>query len=446
MEGALQQIQDDKFWQSLPPHWGTKLATDLVNQAQSLVNNQLPAPSQQHALLLQQAGDVTGPSGTSLLDPDSSHALQEFVAAASASTSQTTGDSITAGSSQQLDPVQGAVAAAAQGFSNLSVAANQVVGALQGSMQEIAVPLQNLRESLTNLSGTLPQSTADGGQSFTALPTLLQQQMLQLQLQLADVSTGAHTLEPHFGTRAVLSWLQQLVDGIVATAGAAPVISQLPGFGANTSAEQLSASWQMLQNVVSQAVQSDAMTNSLSTVLPPDMAARLAAGYADLAASLLQLQDSFKQLPQSGMGGYDFATLCLVAAGMFAAVAGSVPPVGYEGAVAVSDKDKLSHDYSPAAAASYFQRRPLAVASRASQVAVELAKFGLALLTDVWSGKVKVGTCLPQYAATAAAAAGGIAAVLLIWLLMLQLCHFQAAIVVVFCWPTDVLGCLLRLC
>jgi aarF domain-containing kinase len=107
----------------------------------------------------------------------------------------------------------------------------------------------------------------------------------------------------------------------------------------------------------------------------------------------MQLGQTLQHLPETGAGGYSFATLCLVAAGALAAVAASVPPAdavaGGRDEAASSVRDVLTHEYDPAAVEAYFQRRPVLVAQRSLQLAVELAGFGINLLGDFATNRLQ---------------------------------------------------------
>lgn len=54
----------------------------------------------------------------------------------------------------------------------------------------------------------------------------------------------------------------------------------------------------------------------------------------------------------------------------------------------------LTHEYDPAAVEAYFKRRPVLVAQRSLQLALELSGFGLALLGDLATNKLEVRGCV----------------------------------------------------
>lgn len=278
----------------------------------------------------------------------------------------------------------------------------------------VQLPSVQLPEGQEMLN-SVASSAAGAADSLMHLPGSVQQQLQLLQLQLQDLATSSATYEPHFGSHAFMAWLREAFTTL-STALHVPML-QLPGAGSqltgthillhNSSSSSISgalvdptatldalaASWRVLSasvfnslpselsSVISQGADSLAAESTVAT-----------AALVQLQQSLTQAQDLLQQLPEHGMSGYDFPTLCLVAAGAIAATAASVPGQGaVAGAGGVDDiSDDLTHEYDPEAVARYFQRRPILVMQRSLQLAMEVANFGLSLLGDMWTGRLQV--------------------------------------------------------
>ncbi len=79
----------------------------------------------------------------------------------------------------------------------------------------------------------------------------------------------------------------------------------------------------------------------------------------------------------TGIGGYDAQTVLLVAAGIAAAIAASVPRKGYG-----DTTDALPPVYDVATVATFYRTRPVEVAQRTAAVLLAAARFGASLLLD----------------------------------------------------------------
>eukprot|EP00878_Enallax_costatus_P013271 GHUV01013874.1.p1 GENE.GHUV01013874.1~~GHUV01013874.1.p1 ORF type:complete len:1255 (+),score=498.10 GHUV01013874.1:389-4153(+) len=264
---------------------------------------------------------------------------------------------------------------------------------------------QALLQSFTSAAGTAADEIAQ-------LPINVQQQLDLLQQQLLQLAATADSsgLEPHFGTRALTAWLQDalqtlsflvhmpvlqmpaagtLASHLLFGGGGDTGLASLAGESAAT-VESIRASLQVLSAAAYNSLPSDVssmLTQTLTSM--QGQSASAITGLQQLQISLLQLQQTIEQLPQRGIGGYDLATICLVAAGAVAATAASVPPTE---AVAGGDddiRDVLTHEYDAAAVAAYFRRRPVLVAQRSLQLAGEMANFGVALLGDYWTNRLQ---------------------------------------------------------
>lgn len=289
--------------------------------------------------------------------------------------------------------------------------------------------------ALEGINSTISSSTAAASNAADALAHLPQQTQQELQLlltQLQELNNSNSELGPHFGSHAVLSWLQAAAASLAGTLQSAAGSLHVPDLGArgidissgpavlgSMSSSILGSvsntlSTQGFAGVTASAKESvDALAASLQVLsasaaaaLPADVSSGLSQGAdavqqqaAALTSSVQQLQGLLVQfgqilqhLPETGAGGYSFATLCLIAAGTLAAVAASVPPAD---AVA-GGKDEglrdvmLTHEYDPAAVEAYFRRRPVQVAQRSLQLAMELAGFGLSLLGDLATNRLQV--------------------------------------------------------
>jgi aarF domain-containing kinase len=293
--------------------------------------------------------------------------------------------------------------------------------------------MPQLPSQLPDASGLLQSissSTAAAGGAVQGLAHAPQDAVQQLQraaLQLQELGSSSSTLEPHFGSQAVLQALQELgaalsgtLQRVAATLSIEPgsanaaaagdrlaafsssiaggrsisssISSSMGGFAgagatAQASLDALSASWQAVAASVSASLPTE-VGSSLEGV--QQQAAALAASMQAVQGTLAQLAHTLQQLPETGQGGYSFATLCFVGAGALAAVAASAPSAGsvFDGSGGASDT--LTHDYDPAAAEAHFRRRPVLVAHRSLQLAAEMARFGLSLLGDVATNKLQV--------------------------------------------------------
>lgn len=266
--------------------------------------------------------------------------------------------------------------------------------------------------------------------ALSQLPQQTQQQLQLLLAQLQELNSGNSTLQPHFGTQALLTWLQGAVDTLGSSLQSAadslsfstptmPIdITSTPaalgnmsssilggisatlstqgfagvGAAAKANMQALAASLQVLSASAAAQLPTDvssSLSQGASTV--QEQAAAVTSSAQQLQEILLQVAQTLQHLPETGAGGYSFPTLCLVAAGALAAVAASVPPAD---AVAGGKDDAsardLTHEYDPAAVEAYFKRRPVLVAQRSLQLAVEMAGFALNLLGDFATNRVQV--------------------------------------------------------
>jgi hypothetical protein len=300
-----------------------------------------------------------------------------------------------------------------------------------------AVQLPDGQALLQGLQDTASSATT-AAEGLTHLPADLQQRLGLLEAQLQQLAAGNGTYEPHFGTHAVMAWLQEVVAALSSAVHDSPMLQPLSASAAGLPAAAVSSSHQLLLHGSSgsssfgsssssilggfggvgdptaalQAVSAalKAVAASAAASMPAELSSTLSASAGALAeqsaaasAALQQLQGSLaqaelalQQLPEQGMGGYDFPTLCLVAAGAIAAIAASVPAA--DASAAFGDEgtpqdDVLTHDYDAQAVARYFKRRPVMVAQRAAQLAAEMSGFGLPLLGDLWTGRLQVRTC-----------------------------------------------------
>jgi hypothetical protein len=313
----------------------------------------------------------------------------------------------------------------------------------QVQMPSLQVPDMQLPDSsslLNGLSSSLASSSAaasNAADALTNLPAQTQQQLQLLLTQLEQLNSNSSSIEPHFGMQALLSWLQAAAETLAAAlqstasslampdlgsslggrsidfSGGPAVLGDVSssilgnitstlssqglagvGAGAKAQIEALAASLQVLSASAAAALPDD-VNSSLSqgAGAVQQQASALAAGVQQLQGVLLQLGQTLQHLPETGAGGYSFPTLCFVAAGALAAVAASVPPAdavaGGKDEAANSVRDVLTHEYDPAAVEAYFQRRPVVVAQRSLQLAVEVAGFGINLLGDFVTNRLQ---------------------------------------------------------
>jgi hypothetical protein len=292
----------------------------------------------------------------------------------------------------------------------------------------------SLLQGMAGGVGARTAAAAGALQGLAHAPDALQQQLAGLAQQLQVLGGGgdggaAAPLGPHFGSQALLQWLQALraalgasLQDTAASLGASPAGLSLSsaagdGFGVlagltsssssilgssglaagfsgasgASSLDALAASWQVLSSNVAGALPAG-VTGSMAGAQA--QAAALAGALAQVQGAVLQAAHALAQLPEHGQGGYDFPTLCFVAAGTLAATAASVPPASSSsdggGADGGGAADVLTHDYDPAAVEAYFKRRPVLVAQRSLQLSVELARFGLSLLGDLATNRLQV--------------------------------------------------------
>lgn len=310
----------------------------------------------------------------------------------------------------------------------------------QFQMPDSLPSLPDSSSMLEGINSTLGSSAAAASSAADALAHLPQQTQQQLQLlltQLQELNSSNSTLQPHFGSHALLAWLQAAADAVtsalqsavgglhvpavdLANAGvrgidisSGPAVlgsvsssilgsvtdtlsSQgLAGVGASTKAnvDALAASLQVLSASAAATLPagvSSGLTQGAHTV--QQQVSALAGSVQHLQGLLLTLSQTLQHLPETGAGGYSFATLCLVAAGTLAALAASVPPAD---AVAGGRGDQgagvlLTHEYDPAAVEAYFKQRPVLVAQRSLQLGLEVAGFGLSLLGDLATNRLQV--------------------------------------------------------
>jgi hypothetical protein len=399
-EELLSQLSNDASWQQLEPHFGSKFAAQLLEKAASVTPSvpdvQLPSSVQLPSVQL--------PAVPRLPD-------------------------VHLPSAPQLPSVQ---------LPNLSNM--QLPEVHMPSVQLPAVPqlpAVQLPEGQAILQGLQDAAGSAGAaaDSLTHLPADLQQRLGLLEAQLQQLAAGNGTFEPHFGTRALMAWLQEVLAALSGVVQGSPMLQPLSASAAGLPAAA-SGSHQLLlhggvgtgssfssSSIVGgfgsvgdpaaalQAVSAawKAVAASAAASMPAELSSTLSVGAGALAeqsassaAALQQLQGSLahaeqllQQLPEQGMGGYDFPTLCFVAAGAVAAIAASVPAA--DASAAFGDEgtpqdDVLSHDYDAQAVARYFKRRPVMVAQRAAQLAAEMTSFGLPLLGDLWTGRLQVNT------------------------------------------------------
>jgi hypothetical protein len=413
-EGVLSQLSNDAAWQQLEPHFGSKSAAQLLNKAASLT----PA-----------VPDVKLPSSVQLPSVQLPAVPQL--------------PNVRLPSAPQLPNVQVPNLPSVQLPNMSDVKLPQVhmpSVQLPAVPQMPAVQLPDGQALLQGLQDTA-SSASTAAEGLTHLPADLQQRLGLLEAQLQQLAAGNGTYEPHFGTRAVMAWLQEVVAALSSVVHDSPMLQPLSASAAGLPAAAAFGSHQLLLHGSSgissfgsssssssilggfagvgdptaalQAVSAalEAVAASAAASMPAELSSTMSAGAASLAeqsaaasAALQQLQGSLaqaeqflQQLPEQGMGGYDFPTLCLVAAGAIAVIAASVPAA--DASAAFGDEgtpqdDVLTHDYDTQAVARYFKRRPVMVAQRAAQLASEMAGFGLPLLGDLWSGRLQVGTIL----------------------------------------------------
>ncbi|KAF6265823.1 hypothetical protein COO60DRAFT_1633263 [Scenedesmus sp. NREL 46B-D3] len=289
--------------------------------------------------------------------------------------------------------------------------------------------LEKAASAAHTVPGDAAGSAGAAADSLMHLPADVQQRLGLLEAQLQQLAAGSGSYEPHFGTRAVMAWLQEAVEGLLSVVHDSPMLQPLTANAAGFPATASGSHQLLLHDGVGsgsssivggfggagdptaalQAVSAalKAVAASAAASMPAELsstlnasAGALAQQSASAAAALQQVQGSLAQvgqalqrLPEQGMGGYDFPTLCLVAAGAVAAIAASVPAM--DASTAFGDEgtpqdDVLSHDYDAQAVARYFERRPVMVAQRAAQLAAEMAGFGVPLLGDLWTGRMEV--------------------------------------------------------
>lgn len=366
------------------PHFGSRLAGQLlqqagsaVQQAGSAVQQQFPATAQQLPRLPVQLSEVQFPAAPQLPSVQLPN-LQD----------------VELPHVQLPDLHPPTVQMPAVQFPSVQLPANMQDG--QALLQSMADSARRAADDVAHLPATVQQRLE-----------LLQQQLVQL-----ATSTESSSFEPHSGTKAFTAWLQEVVQTL-SSALHLPVLhltaasslgshitldgssgSSLAGLAAVSTAATVDSIRTSMQVLLAAAYNSlpaevsSIMIQSASTL--QEQSASALAGVQQLQDSVAHLQQMLEQLPESGMGGYDLPTICFIAAGAVAATAASVPA---EGAVVGGEddiRDVLTHDYDADVVAAYFKRRPVLVAQRSLQLAAEMAKFGLALLMDLWTNRLQV--------------------------------------------------------
>lgn len=299
---------------------------------------------------------------------------------------------------------------------------------------ELQVPdsssvLQGITSSISNSTA----AASDAADAFAHLPQQTQQQLQLLLTQLQELNSSNSTLEPHFGSHALLSWLQAAAEAVASSLQSTASSLNVPSFtslnvdmdisngpavlgsmsssilgsvsntlstqgfagvgaAAKANMDALAASLQVLSASATAALPADVSSGlSQGADAVQQQASALASTVQQLQTLLLQLGQTLQHLPETGAGGYSFPTLCLVAAGALAAVAASVPPAdAVAGGRDENIRDVLTHEYDPAAVEAYFRRRPVLVAQRSLQLALEVAGFGINLLGDFATNKLQV--------------------------------------------------------
>jgi hypothetical protein len=293
-------------------------------------------------------------------------------------------------------------------------------------------------EGINTSSSSSAAAASNAAHALAHLPQQTQQQLQLLLTQLqalnsADASSG---LEPHFGSHAILTWLQaaaESLSGSLHAAAGSMALPQLTPLGTISSPAVLGNVGSMGSSILGSvsstlssrglvdvgasaqasldalAVSLQALSVSAAADLPAGVSSSLAEGAGavqqqaaavasavqQLQAVLLQLLQYIQHLPETGAGGYSFATLCFVTAGALAGVAASVPPADAVAGGSSSSSDGgiggvLTHEYDPAAVDAYFRQRPVLVAQRSLQLALEVVGFGLNLLGDLATNRLQV--------------------------------------------------------
>jgi len=311
----------------------------------------------------------------------------------------------------------------------------------QVQLPTVQMPNLQLPDVLDGINTSISNSSAAAASTTDALahlPERTQQQLQLLLTQLQELNSSNSSLEPHFGSRALLSWLQSAAEALASALQSGAGALSLPdmtqfgsqGIDISNSPAVLGTVRNSILDSVSQTISMQGFTGvsssaannlaeltaslqalsaSAAASLPSGISQSLAqganlmqqqtsgvaSGAQQLQAVVLQLIERLQQLPETGAGGYSFATLCLISAGALAAVAASVPPAG--GAAGVSGdeavRDVLTHEYDPAAVEAYFKRRPVLVAQRSLQLALEMTNFGIRLLGDLATNRLQVCSC-----------------------------------------------------
>jgi aarF domain-containing kinase len=367
------RLGDDAAWRALEPHFGSKAAADLASRVTDTARGALGSGGAGLGLPQPRL-----PAGAS--DALSKLRLPELPAAPSMP-SFSLPDSLPHLPSLPSLP------------SRLSSVAAPDAGALAGALQDRGA-------AAAAAAGRLPGALSAHADALKAL-------------LLSEPGRGAAELglEPHFGSRAAAAALRELAAALGSALGARgglPPMLQLPtgapadGRLAAALSEQLGQLGSQLAAAAGAGAAPESLAaawastgHALAGALPEGAAAAAGAGLARAAAPLEALRSALLALPETGAGGLDFGTLCLIAAGALLAVAASVPPADYEASAAASGGGRaggdppLSYDYDHQAVAAYFERRPIAVAVRAGELAREAAAFGLALAGDAATGRLR---------------------------------------------------------
>ncbi|KAK9823974.1 hypothetical protein WJX72_006718 [[Myrmecia] bisecta] len=292
---ALAQLQDNTFWDSQQPHFGTRAVTDLLQKVQPFITEHRPT--------------VPSLPGADLFV----HTEEQVVSLAR-------GEADT-------------VAAAADALSN-SVA--------QAITSEAAV-----------LAGDLG------------------------------------SLQPHFGSRAILRALEGLThwftDQLSGAAGAHPGAFQ----PVSAALDELRRSVLLFEG---QAAGSPSIAKpsqllvGITSALQQAVAGRTSGFSMDSLAAAAQDLLALAQAP--GPDGFSLATLALMGAGVMVAVTATGPKASYDPMDSVLPTLALPAQYSPEGVAAYYARRPAAVARRGLQVATAALRFASGLLADIALGNL----------------------------------------------------------
>ncbi len=394
------RIQDESAWAQLEPHFGAKAAANLLNLLTDGARGGLPSLDGAAGVLSRLPGAAADAAGKLQLR-----------------------DGI---SNVKLPTAPALPRVSLPSVSLPELPALPSLPSLPSLPRTPQIALPDHIPSASDLARAVQDGAAAALGAAHQLPAAFSSQLAALEALLAsEPGRGATALglEPHFGTKALETALAQLAAALsaaVGAPGALPPILQLPtgafdgrladaaaAVGAAASPERLAAAWGALGQQLAAALPSGAGAAVAAAVAQQQAAAGVQV--ESLISAIHQLQATAATLPETGYGGFDFVTLCAVASATLLAVAASVPSTDYEasataprpGSSAGSSSSSfskgggrpadppLSYEYDPDEVAAYFSRRPLAVATRATQLARELSSFGLALAGDFATGRVK---------------------------------------------------------